>query len=369
MISRTQASRTAVVRDTTAVSASLAIVRDAVRSFFRSPDPAEDLSPVNDRSPVDGSHTPPVAGHPTPVSLQGQGARYVECDDGVRLRVETEPVADSAVTVVFVHGIGSGLREFDEQRAGLSGNASLVLYDLRGHGGSDTGPPGEITVQRFAQDLAAVIDETTGPDERIVLIAHSLGGMITLSLIDARPELVGDRVVAIALISTAAERIARVAVPDPLAAGLVRTHAAHGLLRITAWCAPAIDALKPALTLPGRWWLRRTMFGPQQPPPELLSAKQHLWSRTPAAVIASTYRSLMGFDRTRALKTLGRIPVLFVTGTSDRTIPGRRSKRLALQIGATAALLTVDGAGHSVNQTHADEVNAAIHNLIRRARA
>lgn len=318
---------------------------------------------MDDRTPS------PAAGCSGARALPVQGARYILCDDGVRLRVETEPLANSAVTVVFVHGIGSGLQEFDAQRAGLSDHASMVLYDLRGHGGSDTGPFGEVTLSRLAQDLATVIDETTNPGDRVVLIAHSLGGMVTLSLIAAHPELVGNRVIGVTLISTAAERIAQVATPNPVAVGLVKTHAAHGLLRVAVWCAPALDALKPALTLPGRWWLRHTMFGPHQAPPGLLSAKQHLWAHTPAAVIASTYRSLMSFDRTRALETLGRMPVLLVTGTDDRTIPARRSRRLATQIGATAELLTIDGAGHSVNQTHAPQVNGAIHDLIRRAQA
>lgn len=343
------------------------VVWNVVRSFFRCPDRVGGSSSADGRSPVDRPRPSPRTGHSVPPSLPGHSTRDIVCDDGVHLRVEYASRPGSALTVVFVHGIGSGLQEFDEQRTGLSEYASMVSYDLRGHGGSDIGPPGEVTLPRLAQDLATVIEATTDPGQRIVLVAHSLGGMITLSLIDAHPELVGTRVVAVALMSTAVERIAQVATPDAVGLALVKTHAAHGLLRVAAWCAPAIDALKPALSLPGRWWLRYTMFGRDRPAPGLLSAKQRLWAHTPAAVIASTYRSLMDFDRAPALATLGRIPVLLVTGTNDRTIPAQRSKNLATRVGTTAELLTIDGAGHSVNQTHAREVNDAIRDLIRRA--
>lgn len=294
--------------------------------------------------------------------------RTVQTDDHVRLRVETSHSRDDGVTLIFVHGIASSLQEFDDQRTALSSHANLVLYDQRGHGGSDAGRPGDVTLPRLAQDLASVIAETTAPQDPVILVAHSLGGMVALSLITQEPELVGTKIAGITLISTAAERIPAAATSPAVAAALLRTRAAHGLLNIAAWCAPALDRLKPALTLPGRWWLRYTMFGRPRPPAGLLKAKQTLWAHTPAAVVASAYRSLLTFDSTPALEALRRTSVLLITGTDDRTIPAGRSERLASMVGASATLLTVQGAGHCVNQTNAPAVNEAINDLLARIR-
>lgn len=290
----------------------------------------------------------------------------VVCDDGIRLHLEGDRVEGGDLTLVFVHGIASSLQEFREQRTALQGHLNTVFYDHRGHGASDCGETRAVTVPRLAQDLNLVIDHATAHNEPVVLVTHSLGGMIALAFMGRRPELVGTRIVGVALISTTAARIPEVATPHLMAAALVRTHLAHAMLRLVTLCSPLLDALKPFESVPGRWWLRHMMFGRSTPPNHLLNAKQALWSHIPTAVIASAIRSLLTFDRTTSFDVLRQIPVLVVSGGTDRTIPARRSRRLAARIGPTAQLVIVPGAGHSVNQTHADTVNDALQQLLTR---
>ncbi|MHA7282516.1 alpha/beta fold hydrolase [Arthrobacter sp. TMS2-4] len=300
---------------------------------------------------------------------QSPASRVVEvvCDDGVSLYVRKDRVGAGAPTYVFVHGVASSSQEFREQLEAFRGHVNMVFYDQRGHGKSACGDPGRISVSRLAQDLNHVIEKTTAQDERIVLVTHSLGGMVGLALVGQAPELLGPKIAGIALISTAATRIPEVAAPSPVARILVRSRAAHGLLQFLALCAPALDALKLPETLPGRWYLRYTMFGRSSPTETLLRAKQALWAHTSAAVIASAYRSLLTYDRTESLELLRRVPVLVVSGTTDRTIPVRRSELLTRRIGATAELVVVPDAGHSVNQTHPAVVNDALRHLSNRA--
>ena len=110
------------------------------------------------------------------------------------------------------------------------------------------------------------------------------------------------------------------------------------------------------------------MFGTETPSFDLLTAKQHLWADTSAGVITAAYSSLLGFDRTGVLDALRRIPALVITGTDDRTILAARSEHLAAVIGERAELFAMPQAGHSVNQTHADAVNAALRSLVARSR-
>lgn len=302
-----------------------------------------------------------------PADASGDTARTVVCDDGVCLRVETDRIPGNRVTLVFVHGIASSLQEFSDQRVAFSRQVNLVLYDQRGHGGSGCSRGFGVTMSRLAEDLATVVDVTTQQHERVVLVTHSLGGMIALSFIARYQKLVATKIAGIALISTAATRIPEAAMSHPVAGTLVWTHLARVLLHSMAWSAPALDALKPSLSPPGRWWLRYTRFGRDRPPKDLLHAKQALWARTSAAVVASAYTSLLTFDRTEALRILSRIPVLVVTGTDDRTISAKRSRLLTTTIGTSAELLAVPDAGHTVNQTHAPIVNDALRTLIARS--
>ncbi len=77
----------------------------------------------------------------------------------------------------------------------------VVTYDQRGHGRSSTPDLSTCTVARLGLDLAAVIEATcpTGP---VVLIGHSMGGMSVMSFAGQHPEVVRDRVLAVALVST-----------------------------------------------------------------------------------------------------------------------------------------------------------------------
>ncbi|WP_442929286.1 alpha/beta fold hydrolase [Modestobacter sp. VKM Ac-2978] len=63
------------------------------------------------------------------------------------------------------------------------------------------------------------------------------------------------------------------------------------------------------------------------------------------------------------------MPVLVLAGTSDRTIPTRSAPRMAAQIGEGAELVLVEDAGHLVNDTHRDIVNAALGALLDRVQA
>ncbi|MCZ2837645.1 alpha/beta fold hydrolase [Modestobacter sp. VKM Ac-2985] len=63
------------------------------------------------------------------------------------------------------------------------------------------------------------------------------------------------------------------------------------------------------------------------------------------------------------------MPVLVLAGTHDRTIPAHSARRMSAQIGEQAELVMVDGAGHMVNTTHPDAVDAALDDLLDRSQA
>jgi pimeloyl-ACP methyl ester carboxylesterase len=73
--------------------------------------------------------------------------------------------------LIFVHGFGCSLDDWDAQLAGLSGRFRCVALDLPGHGGSAR--PETISIEAMA-DAVNVAKRNTGADAA-VLIGHSMG--------------------------------------------------------------------------------------------------------------------------------------------------------------------------------------------------
>ena len=104
--------------------------------------------------------------------------------DGVKLYYEETGAGEPAM--VFVHGWCCDRTHFAPQAAHFSATRCCVSLDLRGHGESDK-PADGYTIPAFAEDVAFVCDELGL--RKPVIVGHSMGGAIALSLAARRPEL------------------------------------------------------------------------------------------------------------------------------------------------------------------------------------
>lgn len=93
--------------------------------------------------------------------------------------------------IVLIHGVMGHAREWDVVTGRLGGRRRVVAIELRGHGGSDWSPP--YTVDRMAEDVATAV-EALGLG-RVVLVGHSLGGLVSMVLAARRSELVAGVVI------------------------------------------------------------------------------------------------------------------------------------------------------------------------------
>lgn len=98
---------------------------------------------------------------------------------GVRFNVMR--MGKGAPTVVFVHGllIDNHASFYMSIAPALSKHASVVLYDLRGHGNSGQ-PPSGYGTDDMAADLAGILDALELRDQRVIVVGHSFGGSIAL---------------------------------------------------------------------------------------------------------------------------------------------------------------------------------------------
>jgi pimeloyl-ACP methyl ester carboxylesterase len=88
---------------------------------------------------------------------------------------------------VMLHGLSGISTGYDEVVEELGDDADVFRLDLRGHGRSDHAP-GTYSVPFYSDDVIAFIDEVVA--EPVVLVGHSLGGVITHHITATRPELV-----------------------------------------------------------------------------------------------------------------------------------------------------------------------------------
>ncbi|CAA0128060.1 putative oxidoreductase EphD [Mycolicibacterium vanbaalenii] len=100
--------------------------------------------------------------------------RFVETSDGVRIAVHEEGSANGP-TLVLAHGHPDTHRVWDSVVPLLEARYRIIRYDNRGAGDS-TAPKATsaYTMQRFADDFAAVIDDVS-PGSAVHVLAHDWG--------------------------------------------------------------------------------------------------------------------------------------------------------------------------------------------------
>jgi pimeloyl-ACP methyl ester carboxylesterase/quercetin dioxygenase-like cupin family protein len=106
--------------------------------------------------------------------------------DGAELYVEVE---GEGLPLVLVHGLGLSGALWNRVAEPLAAGHTLVRVDLRGAGRSRETEPAELTLDRWARDLAAVLEQLEL--EQPTVVGHSLGAAIVLKLALERPELPG----------------------------------------------------------------------------------------------------------------------------------------------------------------------------------
>jgi pimeloyl-ACP methyl ester carboxylesterase len=311
----------------------------------------------------------------------------VVADDGVPLHVEVDEVETgiapltangrgngrrrrsranypSPITVVFSHGYALNLDCWHFQRAAYRGLVRTVYYDQRSHGRSGRSPRDHATIDQCGDDLRAVLD-AVAPDGPVVLVGHSMGGMSIVAMTEKHPELIGERVVGVALISTTAggldpSRILLPMVPSKLTGDLT-----HSAVRTLARSHSVVDRLRRVGRSVAMVATDVFAFG-DAVPAEYVDFVDDMLSATPFEVVAEFFPSFRGLDKFDAVEVLGRVPTTIICGTADRLTAIGHSRKLNSRIPGST-LLECEGAGHMAILERHGQVNAALDQLLSAA--
>ncbi|WP_019816437.1 alpha/beta fold hydrolase [Saccharomonospora saliphila] len=292
----------------------------------------------------------------------------VAADDGTPIAVEEIEPRDSGsaeMTVVGVHGFALSRRSWFLQRADLAAlrlpRVRQVYYDHRGHGQSGPSAAGSSTIEQLAADLHAVLRAVTA-EEPVVLLGHSMGGMVVMELAQRVPELFRDRVCGVALIATAAGEVGASGLPRSLLSKY--NPLTRGVGELAGWQPGLVEFVRAAGGQLTRHAVRRLAFGKQDVPPATVDFMLDMLQDTPVRQLAHFVDTLSSHNRYAALAGLKHIHALVVGADADRLTPFAHTERIAAEL-PHARLLRVPGAGHMVHVERPELVNGHLVELLR----
>jgi pimeloyl-ACP methyl ester carboxylesterase len=296
----------------------------------------------------------------------------VRTPDGALLHATVDGSEDAPVTLVLAHGWTLAQAAWDDVAELLSprvaaGELRLIRYDQRGHGRSTWGSAPDVTpisIDRLGADLAEVLDQLA-PAGPVVLGGHSMGGMTIMCLAAARPELFGDRVRGVALVSTSAGDLN----PEPRTrAEAVRQRLTPGALTAALAATRAIERLRRLLppAHPRHQKVVRDLLYGADATDEMVLAGAEIMHASTVRAFTAFLPALGDHDKREELAALTRVRVEILVGDSDKLTPKRHSRQMAAAL-PEATMQVVERTGHMLPQERPRLVADAIERLLTAA--
>jgi pimeloyl-ACP methyl ester carboxylesterase len=297
----------------------------------------------------------------------------VRMPDDALIHAVVDGSDDAPVTLVLAHGWTLAQAAWDDVAALLDrrvadGRLRLIRYDQRGHGRSTWGryadDVAELTIDQLGADLGVLVDELA-PSGPVVLGGHSMGGMTIMCMAAARPELFGDRVRGVALVSTSAGDLAPA---GENFAERLQLKLAPGMVTVAIGGAQALERMRRLLppTHPRHQKLVRELLYGADATDEMVLAGAEIMHASTVRAFAAFYPALGEHDKRQELQALASVPVEVLVGDSDKLTPKRHSHQLAEAL-PDATLRVVPRSGHMLPQERAALVTEAIERLLAEA--
>ncbi|MEO5693772.1 MAG: alpha/beta fold hydrolase [Usitatibacter sp.] len=239
--------------------------------------------------------------------------------------------------VVLIHAFPQDRTLWQPQIDAFSSRYRIVAPTLRGFAGSDPVDGKAVSMDSYADDVAALMGELG--IAKAVIGGISLGGYVTLSLALRYP----DRVLGIVLANTRATadnpdwaKFREDLVSDVETRGPVAVVENYGDKPFRPDCPKDIKAEIRAMIM-------------KQPSTGLASGTRGMASRP---------------DRTPRLGEI-RVPTLVISGTKDAYIPSSDGEAMHQAI-AGSTFVDIEGAGHLSNYDSAPQFNLALEEFLRK---
>jgi pimeloyl-ACP methyl ester carboxylesterase len=262
--------------------------------------------------------------------------------DGTRLHVEE---LGQGPCLVFAHGFSLTQDAWHYQRRDLPERYRCVFYDQRGHGRSGRPGKDDYSLPALAGDLKAVLDWTG--EERVVVVAHSMGGIAGLQFAEQFPGELGGRVAGLVLIGSTYLDTVRgmTAAVSAWGAAWAQRTLITGAFRFIGQDPMRANQLRRRGSDLGYLGTRLFGFG-SSPSPSQVAFIDRTLAGTDVEVWAKVFPSLVDFDLSESLAAVS-VPALIAVGDKDRLTPPAAARHMADKIPGSR-LLILEDAGHCV---------------------
>jgi len=276
--------------------------------------------------------------------------------DGREIRFDVRGSGDDAL--ICAHGWCCNGDFFHYQRKlaeELSG-VRVVTVDLRGHGGSQPEPARLYSVEKYAEDLRAVVEELK--PSRFVLMGHSMGGFAAFTFCRLFGSEYAERLAGIVSLNSTGIHLFH---GIPGGAGLRRTLRSPRFYRLLERLAGRPRFLEAVLERLRRsdliYLLFRFIGFGARPSPTMIGNIMAMTLGGPVPTMVMDARACLEYEAADSLPRVD-VPVLLVAGSKDYLVSPATNRETLSRL--KHAELAVFPSGHGCPLDRHEEVNRAV---------
>lgn len=281
------------------------------------------------------------AGQDEPTAMRSDRVERIERPDGSEIQVEFFGSAD-APPLILTHGWGPNSTVWYYAKKQLASRFRLIVWDLPGLGKSSKPKNQDYSIEKYARDLEAVIN--LAGDQPVLLLGHSMGGMIILTFCRLFPDRVSRRVAGLILVDTTYTNPLKTAILSQVLQALQKP-LLEPLLYVTIALSPLVWLMSGLSYLNGSMFATTEISGfTGKETRGQLHFSTLLGLHAEPGVLARGTLAMLRFDETATLQTIS-VPALVIVGKTDIATTLPASRRMSIDL-PKAELVVLQPAGH-----------------------
>ena len=291
-----------------------------------------------------------------PHFMRSDNVQRLSRPDGSVLQVEFFG-PENGQPIILSHGWGPNSTIWYYAKRQLSQRFRVIVWDLPGLGKSTKPKNNDYSVEKYARDLEAVI--AIAGDKPVILLGHSMGGMINLTFSRLFPEQLGSRVAGLILVDTTYTNPVKTCIFSGLVSRLQKP-LLEPVLYLTRVVWPIFWVMTWLSYLNGSLYITVELSGfTGTETREQLNFAGLLSALGSPDVLARGTLGMFKFDETETLATI-KVPVLVICGASDIATKPVASEYMTAELSDSELIILKPG-GHMVlmeqNQQFAEAVS------------
>ncbi|MBD3885725.1 alpha/beta hydrolase [Phormidium tenue FACHB-886] len=280
-------------------------------------------------------------GRDEPKPVRSSEVQRLVRPDGSEIQVEFYG-SEHAPTIILTHGWGPDSTVWYYAKKQLTDRFRVITWDLPGLGKSKKSDNRDYSLEKYACDLEAVLN--LAGDQPVILLGHSMGGMILLTFCRLFPQHLGQRVAGLIVVDTTYTNPLKTTIFSKLLLALQKP-VLEPLLYLAIFLSPLLWLTSWLSYLNGSTLLTTKISGfTGRETRGQLNFSTLIGLKSPPGVLARGVLAMLRFNETETLPKIS-IPTLVVVGQSDIATRPFANKRIS-QVVPRAELAVLAPGGH-----------------------